>query len=125
MNHILTLIQIYSALYGMDPRLVQSIVKKESHYNAAAIGAAGEVGLMQLIPSSVGQSRVALFDPETNIREGVKYLALMKHRCKWKENNEFIICFNLGEGGGSKVKHPEQWAYYKDVMIIYRSNDSE
>jgi membrane-bound lytic murein transglycosylase MltF len=119
MNHILILIQMYSSLYGMDPLLVQAIVKKESHYNPAIIGAAGEVGLMQLLPSTVGLPGKALLDPETNIREGVKYLSLMRQRCKWKENNEFIVCFNLGEGGGAKVKHPEQWSYYREVMRIY------
>jgi soluble lytic murein transglycosylase-like protein len=50
----------------------------ESGYNPAAIGGVGEVGLMQILPSSArmlgfGVSNADLAMPATNIRYGVRY----------------------------------------------------
>ena len=37
---------------GLDPALVDAVMKVESDYRADAIGAAGEIGLMQVRPST-------------------------------------------------------------------------
>jgi len=62
-------------------RLAHAFVKVESNYNYKTRGRAGEVGLMQLMPStarSIGYkgSMRALYNPETNITWGMKYLAM-------------------------------------------------
>lgn len=121
MNSLIAIIHLYSSIYGLDPRLVQSIVQYESNYNPKVVGTSGEVGLMQIMPSTAKVKRKDLFDPNTNILEGVKYLSEMKEQCKYKEEYEFIVCYNLGIVGGSKVRHPKKFKYYKDVMKIYRS----
>jgi soluble lytic murein transglycosylase-like protein len=121
LNSLFAIIQLYSSIYGIDPRLVQSIVQYESKYNPNAIGAQGEIGLMQIMPSTAKVKRKDLFDPNTNILEGVKYLSQMKEQCKHKEDNTFLVCYNLGVSGGSKIKHPKKFKYYKEVMKIYRS----
>jgi soluble lytic murein transglycosylase-like protein len=65
---------------SLDPALVDAVMKVESDYRADAIGAAGEIGLMQLRPSTarllgfMGSDR-ELAEPTTNIRLGVTYLA--------------------------------------------------
>jgi hypothetical protein len=65
---------------GLDPRLVDAVIKVESDYRPGAIGAAGEIGLMQIRPSTArllgfsGTDR-ELAEPATNIRLGVSYLA--------------------------------------------------
>lgn len=41
-----------SAAYGMDYRLVMALIDKESQFNPKAVGAAGEIGLMQMLPST-------------------------------------------------------------------------
>src|SRR5215831_1015911 len=65
---------------GLDPRLVDAVVKVESDYRQDAIGAAGEIGLMQVRPSTArllgfGGADRELAEPATNIRLGVTYLA--------------------------------------------------
>lgn len=64
----------------VDPALLCAIMERESGGKADARGAAGEVGLMQILPStglsSCGASEAMLWDIPTNINCGAKYLAL-------------------------------------------------
>jgi soluble lytic murein transglycosylase-like protein len=66
--------------YGVSPDLIRSIMGVESSGNPDASGAAGEVGLMQVMPSTAqgvdpSVTPAALWDPVTNIDIGVHYLA--------------------------------------------------
>jgi soluble lytic murein transglycosylase len=67
----------------LDPYLAAAIIREESQYDARAVSRVGAIGLMQLMPAtaqSVAQrnggtvARDDLFDYETNIRYGVRYL---------------------------------------------------
>jgi membrane-bound lytic murein transglycosylase F len=61
---------------GWDWRLVASIVYQESSFNPKVESWAGAQGLMQLMPATVTQFKVQnVFDPEQNIRAGVKVLS--------------------------------------------------
>jgi soluble lytic murein transglycosylase len=69
---------------SVDPLLGAAIIREESQYDEKAVSMVGAVGLMQLMPltaNAVAQrhgfppvSREDLFDQETNIRLGVRYL---------------------------------------------------
>lgn len=70
----------HAARHGVSPALAHAVIRIESNYRANARGRAGEVGLMQIKPATarmMGYSGAAsgLYDPETNIRYGMKYLA--------------------------------------------------
>jgi soluble lytic murein transglycosylase len=67
----------------LDPFLAAAIIREESLYDTRAVSPAGAIGLMQLLPETAlalaqqeGRtvSRDDLFDQETNIRYGVRYL---------------------------------------------------
>lgn len=116
---ILSYIIYYSSVYHIDARLVKAIVLIESGGHSEVVGAAGEIGLMQIMPSSSKLSIEKLKDPKVNISEGVKYLSQMRDICKFKENYEYVICFNTGVGGALKIKHPLKFRYYQDVMLKY------
>jgi hypothetical protein len=61
--------------YGLDPRLVDAVIRVESHYDARAVSPKGAMGLMQLIPATAERFGVGNpFDPKQNIRGGVRYL---------------------------------------------------
>jgi soluble lytic murein transglycosylase len=73
-----------SAKNGLDPYMVASLIRQESEFNPGAISSANAFGLMQLLPS-VGRSMAKqegvkhfneneLFNPETNIKLGTRYL---------------------------------------------------
>ena len=89
---------------GIPPALADAVATVESAYNTGARGSSGEIGLMQVLPSTADMlgfhgDLVQLADPATNIRLGVKYLAgaweatggrlcdtLMKYRAGYGES---------------------------------------
>jgi soluble lytic murein transglycosylase-like protein len=71
----------YAASYGVPVTLAQAVIRIESNYRPNMVGSAGEIGLMQIKPATarmMGYSGSAkgLFDPDTNIKYGMKYLAM-------------------------------------------------
>jgi soluble lytic murein transglycosylase-like protein len=64
---------------GIDPELAFRLVRLESEFNEHAISKVGAVGLTQLMPSTAklwekNVTRDQLFQPETNLRIGFRYL---------------------------------------------------
>jgi soluble lytic murein transglycosylase len=69
---------------GVDPLFVAAIIREESQYDWRAVSRVGAIGLMQVMPTTakaVAQrhhlpavEREDLFDQETNIRIGVRYI---------------------------------------------------
>lgn len=65
---------------GLAPQIAEAVMAVESSYDPAAIGGDGEVGLMQILPSTARMLGFAgslsqLAVPETNIHYGIAYLA--------------------------------------------------
>ncbi|WP_407654586.1 lytic transglycosylase domain-containing protein [Bradyrhizobium prioriisuperbiae] len=65
---------------GLAPEIAEAVMGVESGYNPGAIGGVGEIGLMQILPSTARMlgfngSLADLAGPETNIRYGTMYLA--------------------------------------------------
>jgi soluble lytic murein transglycosylase len=69
---------------GVDPFLVAAIIREESQYDRHAVSRVGAIGLMQVMPATANAvaqrhrlpavSRDDLFDQETNIRIGARYV---------------------------------------------------
>ncbi|MGJ5242901.1 lytic transglycosylase domain-containing protein, partial [Bradyrhizobium oligotrophicum] len=60
--------------------IAEAVMATESSYNPDAVGGSGEIGLMQILPSTARMlgfngSTAELALPETNIHYGVRYLA--------------------------------------------------
>ncbi len=68
----------------VDPLLVAAIIREESHYDWRAVSRVGAIGLMQVMPATANAvaqryrlpevAREDLFDQQTNIRIGVRYV---------------------------------------------------
>jgi soluble lytic murein transglycosylase len=67
----------------LDPYLAAAIIREESQYDTRAVSRVGAIGLMQLMPETARSLarplgtdvvRDELFDQETNIRYGTRYL---------------------------------------------------
>jgi hypothetical protein len=66
-----------SKIKGMDPRLSLALVYRESKFDPNAVGEVGEIGLMQVRPSTgklMGFSEKDLKNPSKNIDAGLQYL---------------------------------------------------
>lgn len=71
-------------LNGLNPYLVAAIIREESQYDVRAVSRVGAIGLMQVMPATANQvaqryhlpnvTREDLFDQETNIRIGARYV---------------------------------------------------
>ncbi len=69
---------------GVDPYLIAAIIREESQYDVKAVSRVGAIGLMQVMPATANNvaqrvglpavGREDLFDQETNIRIGVRYV---------------------------------------------------
>src|SRR5262249_19211347 len=69
------LIESISSRNGVDPDLIDAMMKTESNYNRWAISSKGARGLMQLIPETGRRFGVEdFFDPRQNIEGGVRYI---------------------------------------------------
>lgn len=65
---------------GLPPDIADAVAEVESGYNVGASGAAGEVGLMQVMPATARMlgftgSLAELARPQVNVHYGVTYLA--------------------------------------------------
>jgi soluble lytic murein transglycosylase-like protein len=74
------LIEKEAAREGLAPQIAEAVMAVESGYNPGAIGTAGEIGLMQILPSTARMlgfsgTLADLAVPDTNIHYGVTYLA--------------------------------------------------
>ncbi|MEM1365662.1 MAG: lytic transglycosylase domain-containing protein [Pseudomonadota bacterium] len=73
------IIRKHAKANGVPVELALAVVQVESSFNPKARGAAGEVGLMQIKPATArgmgySGSVKSLYNPETNIKWGMKYL---------------------------------------------------
>lgn len=73
------IIERYASENGVSIELAHAVITVESNYKVYSLGKAGEVGLMQIKPTTAAMmgysgSKNGLFDPETNIKYGMKYL---------------------------------------------------
>jgi soluble lytic murein transglycosylase-like protein len=71
----------YASQNGVPVELATAVVQIESNFNPKMRGSAGEIGLMQVKPATARMmgytgSAKGLYDPDTNIRIGMKYLAM-------------------------------------------------
>ena len=79
-DNIVAVVDKEARANGIPIALARAVVRIESNWNAGLTGRAGEVGLMQIkhqTAKGVGYtgSRAALYQPETNIKYGMRYLA--------------------------------------------------
>jgi hypothetical protein len=112
--------------YGVEIDLVDALVVAESGYDPHAVSPVGAVGLMQVMPETAadyGVSSVeALFDPQTNVRTGVRHL---KRLLGQFGIGKAVMAYNAGEGALSRhngfVTYPETQRYTHRVLSRYLS----
>lgn len=110
---LMQLITVTALIEGIPPETALTIAKIESNYNMAATGLAGEIGAFQIMPSSSKYTVQQLRNPLINVSEGIRLLKLAKNKCKHQDDNTWVNCYNMGITGGSKLKHPRLFPYYK------------
>lgn len=93
---VIRYINKYAIQNKLDPNLIFAIIKTESRFNPKAVSPAGARGLMQIMPPVWKEfshsrcsgrhtrswvcSKECIFNPEANIRVGVKYFRYLLNR---------------------------------------------
>jgi soluble lytic murein transglycosylase-like protein len=105
--------QEIGARYRLDWRILEALAYRESHMNFRATGAARDMGLMQIIPSTWNEwaPKVGVhdpFDPYSNILVATAYLAFVREVCiefGYADPHCMLVGYNWGPG---------QLAYFLD-----------
>ncbi len=134
-------VEKYAEEYDIDKNLIYAVIKQESNFRNDVNSKKGAKGLMQLIDSTgvhvasqLGYDEHDLYDPETNIEFGTRYLSnLIK---KYENYKLAITAYNAGEGNvdtwikqgiiksdGSNLENipfKETNMYVRKVLINYK-----
>lgn len=111
--------------HGVDPALVQAIVKVESDFNPTALSSKGAMGLMQLMPQTAMDMNVSnSFNPNENIDGGVKYLRYLMDR--YEGNLSLALAaYNSGETAvkkwGTIPPFRETQNYVQKILKLYNN----
>jgi len=114
-------------IYGVDPLLLHAIAHVESRHRAAAVSAAGALGLTQVMPATARRFGIdnperSLLDPDTNLRACAAYLRALRGRYG-DDLTRVLAAYNAGEEAvdryGGVPPYPETQAYVHDVLAVY------
>lgn len=101
-NQYAAIIKKAATTYNIPEKLIASVMKQESNFNASAVSPAGASGLMQLMPGTAKYLGVQnSLDPEQNVMGGAKYLRQMLN--KFDNNVSLALAaYNAGPGNVKK-----------------------
>ena len=127
----------YAQEIDWDWRLLAAVIYQESRFNAEVTSWAGAMGLMQIMPTPATKFGLsAPYDPEENIKAGVKYLSLLLKRfnnpeISKEEQIKFVLAsYNVGFGHVVDARNlaekyhqnPNVWTHSVDQYMILKSN---
>lgn len=116
---------------GIDWKLVIAVMAQESRFDPYAESRMGALGLMQIIPRfSNVYYKDELFDPETNIREGLRFLRKhLNHYAYMDSTNQVafaLAAYNVGMGHMADARRltidrnrdPNSWEHVSESLLM-------
>lgn len=102
---------------NFDPIFILAVIKTESRFNPNAVGSAGEIGLMQILPPTGKwiakkygldwQGDRTLHDPVTNIVVGIRYFSYLRAYFARTAHN-YLPAYNMGPKNMRRVNRDER-----------------
>jgi hypothetical protein len=118
------LIEREAQRYDIDASLVSALIRAESNYAPRAVSPKGARGLMQLMPATARRLSVRRpFDPDSNVRGGVRYLRELVDR--FGHHPELVLAaYNAGEAAveayGGVPPYRETVDYVRRILRWWR-----
>lgn len=124
---LLQVIERYSRQFDLDPKLVRAMIQVESAYDPRAVSRKGAIGLMQLMPATAAELRVAdPYDPADNVRGGTTYLRQLLDQF----DGQLVLAlagYNAGPQAvvryGGVPPYEETQDYVRRVLRLYQGSD--
>jgi hypothetical protein len=106
--------------HGVNPRLVQALIKVESNFERRARSRKGAMGLMQLMPTTARQYAVSNpYDPQSNIDAGTRHLRTLLDQF---DISRALAAYNAGEAAvrrfGGIPPYPETRDYVRRILRL-------
>ena len=113
-------IERYAARYGVDADLVRAIIYAESKGDPLVVSRVGAQGLMQLMPVTADFMGIEdPFDPEENIRAGVKYISWLVRYHSDQDEKSLLWAWNAGpEKYGRRIIPDETKKFIVEVLSV-------
>lgn len=123
------LVSQYGQQFGVDPKLGEAVLERESGGDPRATSPAGARGLMQIMPatgaglgSAFSSPHPDLYDPNTNVKLGMYYLSQLLRQFHGNRTDA-IAGYNAGAGAVEKYHgtppYAETQRYVKNVEQSY------
>lgn len=115
---------------GIDWKLVIAVMAQESRFDPYAESWMGAKGLMQIIPRFSQVEEHELWDPETNVREGVRYIKEHMHHYAYMDSVSQIsfalATYNAGMGHMADARRlamdrnrdPNSWDDVSESLLL-------
>jgi soluble lytic murein transglycosylase-like protein len=116
------LIETAATRHGLEPRLLESVIRVESNFSHRARSRKGAMGLMQLMPATARQYALRNpYDPAGNIEAGARHLRRLLDRF---ELPVALAAYNAGEAAveryGGIPPYRETRAYVARILRLVR-----
>ncbi len=121
-------VQETAAKHGLDPHLVDLVIRMESGYNPRAVSPKGASGVMQLMPGTAKLYGVRdVFDAVENIRGGTQYLADLLRRFS-SDLRLALAAYNAGPEAVARHNgvppYAETQNYVHSILGVYRGGEA-
>ena len=117
-----------SQVRGLDPIFILAVIQTESQFDPKARGSAGEIGLMQILPTTakwiseknkmMWNGEKSLYDPIVNVRLGIFYVDYLRDEFEGKPYH-YLPAYNMGAGNLRRLTKT-QGSQGKDGKILKR-----
>jgi hypothetical protein len=105
----------YCQEFGVDSDLVRAVLYTESKGDPDVVSSKGALGLMQITPATADFMEAKdIFDPDENIKTGVKYLAWL---IKKYDETTALLAYNAGIGMLEQNRIPSETRNFIDKVL--------